>query len=301
MYPRKYTSYPSEDTITGFSILIPTWNNLPYLKLCIESILTHSGLKHQIIVAINEGSDGSLEYVLENRIDHVHFEKNSGVCYAVNAARSLARSKYLMYINDDMYVLPGWDRLILDKILQLSTPFFMLSATMIEPHHTGNPCVIVKDFGSSPDTFQKELLIKYASRTSMEDWQGSTWPPFVVHRNVWDLVGGFGIEFTPGFYSDPDFSMKLKKCGVQHFIGLGRALVYHFGTKSTKRVKKNAGKDLFLLKWGITSSDFYKYILRIGSQGDAQNKSYRIFSSGILKVKYKLKSIKAVLTRKSYF
>ena len=46
-----------------FSILIPTYNNLSYLKLCIESIEKNSVYKHQIIVHINEGNDGSLEYV----------------------------------------------------------------------------------------------------------------------------------------------------------------------------------------------------------------------------------------------
>lgn len=46
-----------------FSILIPTWNNLPYLQLCIESIRRHSAFEHEIIVHVNEGTDGTLEWV----------------------------------------------------------------------------------------------------------------------------------------------------------------------------------------------------------------------------------------------
>ncbi len=46
-----------------FSILIPTYNNLEYLKLCINSINKNSIYKHQIIVHINEGSDGTVEYL----------------------------------------------------------------------------------------------------------------------------------------------------------------------------------------------------------------------------------------------
>ena len=43
-----------------FSILIPTYNNLEYLKICLDSLKKHSKYDHQIIIHINEGVDGSL-------------------------------------------------------------------------------------------------------------------------------------------------------------------------------------------------------------------------------------------------
>jgi len=46
-----------------FSIMIPSWNNLAYLQLCINSIRKHSFYPHEIIVHINEGKDGSLEWI----------------------------------------------------------------------------------------------------------------------------------------------------------------------------------------------------------------------------------------------
>ena len=49
-----------------FSILIPTYNNIDYLKLCIDSIKKNSRFNHQIIIHINEGSDGTLDYVKNN-------------------------------------------------------------------------------------------------------------------------------------------------------------------------------------------------------------------------------------------
>jgi len=45
-----------------FSIVIPTWNNLAHLKLCVESLRKHSTEKHEIIVHLNDGSDGSLDW-----------------------------------------------------------------------------------------------------------------------------------------------------------------------------------------------------------------------------------------------
>ena len=46
-----------------FSILIPSWNNLVFLQKCIESIRKNSTLQHQIIVHVNQGKDGSYEWV----------------------------------------------------------------------------------------------------------------------------------------------------------------------------------------------------------------------------------------------
>ena len=45
------------------SIIIPTLNNLPYLKLCIESLRKNSHYNNQIIFHVNNGSDGSLDFI----------------------------------------------------------------------------------------------------------------------------------------------------------------------------------------------------------------------------------------------
>ena len=45
-----------------FSILIPTYNNLKYLKLFCKSVEKNSFFKHQIILHVNDGTDGTLEY-----------------------------------------------------------------------------------------------------------------------------------------------------------------------------------------------------------------------------------------------
>ena len=45
-----------------FSIIIPTFNNLDYLKLCLDSINKNSKYNHEIIIHINEGIDGTIEF-----------------------------------------------------------------------------------------------------------------------------------------------------------------------------------------------------------------------------------------------
>lgn len=247
------------------TLVIPTWNNLPILKNCIASIRKNSQLKWQLIVIVNEGNDGTLSWLEgEGDIDIVHAQKNIGICYALNITRSLIKSEYVLYLNDDMYVLPGWDGELFNEIKQLGTKSFMLSSTMIEPDDTGNPCVVVKDFGRDLTSFDEQGLLQNYKNLQTTDWNGSTWPPNVVHIDMWDMVGGLSVEFTPGMYSDPDFSKKLYDAGVRIFKGKGTSLVYHFGSKSTKRIRKNNGRKTFILKWGMTSKTFTKNYLSLG-------------------------------------
>jgi glycosyltransferase involved in cell wall biosynthesis len=247
------------------SVLIPTWNNIEYLKVCINSILKNSRMDLQIIVIINEGNDGTEEWIEKQKeIDYILAKSNIGICYGLNIARSLVKSNYIVYLNDDMYVLPGWDLELYNEIDHIGHKNFMLSGTMIEPTDTGNSCVIVKDYGQNYLVFREELLLNEYKSLFINDWNGSMLPPHVVHIDMWDLVGGMSIEFTPGILSDADFTRKLFEAGVRLFKGKGNSLVYHFGSKSTTRIKQNNGRKAFLLKWGYTSRIFTEKFLKRG-------------------------------------
>jgi glycosyltransferase involved in cell wall biosynthesis len=254
-----------------FSIFIPTWNNLPYLKLCIDSVRKNSNLKHQIILHINEGKDGTTDWVKSQPdLSYSFTEENIGVCYALNQCRSLASADYFLYLNDDMYVCPGWDQQLLDDIKSIGHDAFFLSATAIEPAATMNACVIVQNFGTDLSGFREAELLKDFKELQKDDWQGSTWPPNVVHKNVWDLVGGYSIEFSPGLYSDPDFSRKLWQAGIRLFKGVSTSRVYHFGGKSTARMLRNRGYFTFISKWGMSARTFTQNFLHSGEPFDGE-------------------------------
>lgn len=251
-----------------FSILIPTWNNLAYLQLCVASIRKNSHFRHQIIVHVNEGKDGTLAWVAQQPdLDYTYSEENIGVCYALNLGRSLIRTDYVVYMNDDMYVCPNWDLELYREIEKIGHRFFFLSATAIEPVASSN-CAIEWDCGKEISTFDEQKLLAGYHSLPMHDWQGATWPPNIVHINVWDLVGGYSVEFSPGMYSDPDFSMKLWQMGIRLFKGVSHSRVYHFGSRSTRRVVKNKGYYTFIQKWGITSSTLTLHYLRRGAPFD---------------------------------
>ena len=168
-------------------------------------------------------------------------------------------------MNDDMYACPDWDKFLWEEIQQLPDNKFFLSATLIQPRPFFCKSVIAPaNFGENVETFKEQELLDKYQLLPHSDWFGSTWPPNVVHKDIWDLVGGYSIEFSPGMYSDPDFSAKLWMAGIRLFKGLSASRVYHFESVSTGGVKKNNGSQQFLSKWGITSASFIRNILRRG-------------------------------------
>ena len=97
------------------SIIIPTLNNLPYLKLCIESLRKNSHYNNQIIFHVNNGSDGSLDFIKKNNYEHTHSVENFGICKAVNTAASLVSQDFIVYAHDDFYFCPDWDKALIDE------------------------------------------------------------------------------------------------------------------------------------------------------------------------------------------
>lgn len=247
-----------------FSILIPTWNNLEFVKLCVEGIRKNSTYSHQIILHINDGSDGTLLWTKGSNIDYTHTQENVGVCKAVNMASQKIKQDYVVFMNDDMYCLPGWDKHLADEIREAGTDLFMFSSTMIEPYNTGNRCVVVADYGRDANSFREQELLDNFTTIKRGDWSGATWPPSVVHRKWWEKVGGYSEEFSPGMSSDDDFAMKLWQAGCRLYKGVGDSLVYHFVSKSTGRVVRNDGRRQFMRKWGIKQSTFHKYFTKRG-------------------------------------
>ena len=247
-----------------FSIIIPTWNNLKYLKICLNSIKKNSKYEHDLNVHVNEGSDGTVEYLNNNGIKFNHSVENLGLCKGSNSAASLAETDYIIYTHDDMYFLPNWDFFLSEEIKKVKTNLYYFSGTMIGPIGCGLQNI---DFncGKTADEFNEKKLLSNYQNVKYFDHQGSHWAPHLIHKSIWKKINGFSKEFDPGFGSDTDLNMKLWNEGVRIFKGINNFRVYHFGSislRKKKELKKNKGNRFFLKKWGISSELFIKFYLK---------------------------------------
>ena len=242
-----------------FSIVIPTYNNLDYLKLCLNSIIKNSTHKHEIIIHINEGTDGTINFLKEKDYITTYSKKNSGVCVAFNKAVEKSTNKYIVLAHDDMYFCPGWDNVFLDELKKIPKNLdFFLSGTMVQPFKS----YINLNCGTNINEFKEDKLLRELPKIKFDDFQGTHWQPSLIPTKTWKKVNGFSEEFSPGLGSDPDFNLKLWKIGVRLFKGLGNCRVYHFSSLSLRKKTWNNGSKTFLLKWGISIKFFKKHYLR---------------------------------------
>jgi len=247
-----------------FSLIIPTYNNLKYLKFCLESIKKNSKFNHEIIVYVNSSLDGTLEFVKSNSVKYLYNKTNVGLCKAVNEGVKISKFDYIIYAHDDMYFCPGWDIEFYNEIKKINVKDFFLSGTMIQPFKS----FIHLDCGKQIENFDETKLLKEYKKIHFNDFQGSTWAPSLIPKNTWNKVGGFSEEYGPGLGSDPDFNMKLWKIGVRLFKGLGNCRVYHFSSVSLRKKISNKGSKTFLLKWGISIKFFRKHYLKSDTKFD---------------------------------
>ena len=248
-----------------YSIIIPTFNNLSYLKICISSIRKNSKFNHEIIPHVNEGIDGTEDYLIAENIKYTITNYNSGICEGMNKAANKATTEYILYAHDDFYFCPNWDKVLLEEVRNIPHNKFYLSGVMM------NNGPLKFDCGNTLENFNENKLLKNFKKINQFDFQGSTWAPHLIHKSLWDEVGGFSEEFFPGTGSDPDLNMKLWNKGVRIFKGINDFKVYHFGSIVTRKYKNHPtiktesgsrGGKIFLLKWGITIKFFKRFYLR---------------------------------------
>jgi len=248
-----------------FSILIPSYNNLEYLKTCINSLKKNSKYTHQIIVHINEGTDGSLEYVKENNFEYTYSENNIGMPKALNKSSKLAKFDYILISHDDFYYCPGWDEVLVAEVNLMNHKNYYLSSTMVGAGQ------VQFDAGETAETFDESKLLKNLENIKTFNFQGTTKCPGLIHKTIWKKVGGWSEEFSPTGGDDTDFAMKLWKSDIRIFKGIGSSLAYHFGSITTRKKNKSLftylgskGNKIFLKKWGLTINFFEKFYLKSG-------------------------------------
>ena len=242
-----------------FSVIIPTFNNIDYLKLCLDSLIKNSNFQHEYIIHINEGVDGTLEFIKNSGLKYSYSKNNSGVCVAFNEGVKLASRKYVLLAHDDMYFCPEWDKVLISEIKKLPEEMdFFLSGTMVQPFES----YINLNCGKSVDDFNENKLLEELPKIKFKNFQGTHWQPSLIPIKTWNKVKGFSEEFSPGLGSDPDFNMKLWRIGVRLFKGLGDCRVYHFSSLSLRKKVWNNGAKTFLLKWGISIKFFKKHYLK---------------------------------------
>ena len=248
-----------------FSILIPTYNNLNYLKLCIKSIQKNSKYNHQIIIHINEGTDGTLDYIKGAGYEFTYSKINIGMPKALNQSSKLAKKDYILISHDDFYYCPGWDIEFEKEFKKITHNNFYLSGTMVGAGQ------VSFNAGDNYKNFNEGYLLENLDKIKTFNFQGTTKCPGLVHIDLWKKVNGWSEEFSPTGGDDTDFAFKLWNEKVRIFKGLGKSLAYHFGSITTRKKDNklftylgSRANKIFMRKWNISINFFENFYLKSG-------------------------------------
>ena len=272
-----------------YSFIIPSRNNLTYLKMCYKSIRKNAGYTHEICFADDFSEDGTLEWILVQmkRDQNIKLYNNKGpermgltILYD-KLVREYATNDRLIFFHSDMYLFPE----ALEEIDKHLKEKVVVSLTRVEPPlHPAGPEKIIKNFGMEPEEFKEQELLDWYNRYEpnptgyFEETTEGVFAPWAIMRDDFESVGGHDKLFRPQSKEDSDIFNRLYLNGVQ-FIQTWKGLVYHMtcrGSRFNPYAGGAPGKDSpewiqtttknmrnFIRKWGtmVEHDSFMKPIV----------------------------------------
>jgi len=242
------------------SILMVTYNCREFIGACLDSIIRNTSWpNYEVIVVDNHSTDGSAEIAdqraaADPRIRVIHQRENLGFAGANNLGAGVAKGEYLLFLNPDTLVTPGWiGRLI--RHFEAEPP---LGAVAAVTNFSGNETKINFDYGDL-------LGMEHFAKTLAAEWPGhardiDVAPLYcvLVPKSVWDTVGGLDAEFEIGMFEDDDFSLRVIKAGYR-VVAAEDCFIHHFGNGSFSKLPSGESlqifernKRRFESKWNVT-------------------------------------------------
>jgi GT2 family glycosyltransferase len=98
------------------SVTIVTYNSGRFIKRCLESALAQKCARKEIIVIDNNSTDGTIDILeqFEDRCRIIYNTENIGFAAAQNQAISVSQGDWVMTLNPDVLLLPGFIQSLVD-------------------------------------------------------------------------------------------------------------------------------------------------------------------------------------------
>ncbi len=225
----------------NISFVIPSRNNLTYLKWSYNSIRKNLGYRHEIMLADDFSSDGTWEWLQEVKKKDINVQifknegpERKGIVYWYDFLCEKSTNDIVMFFHADMYACPNMDKEVVDKLMK----GYVVSATRIEPPlHPEGPEKIVKDFGIEPESFDEQGLLNFINQT----WEGmpeekytrGIFAPWAIHKEDYWKVGGHDKLFAPQSKEDSDIFNRFHLAGLK-FIQTWQGYVYHMTSRGSR-------------------------------------------------------------------
>jgi GT2 family glycosyltransferase len=218
------------------SVVVVTYDNLPFTRLCLETVLAHGDEDDFELIVVDNGSDdGTPEYLTrlsrgDARVRVLLNRRNLGFAVACNQGLGLAGGEHLVLLNNDTMVPPGW---LAKLIAHLRNPEVGLVGPVT--NRIGNEAEIEVDYRTWGE------FLDFAARRAEKhagDWIELRSPAMfclALRRQTYLRLGGLDERYEVGLLEDDDYADRAREAGYQQRC-IEDLVVHHFGEASFGRL-----------------------------------------------------------------
>lgn len=239
------------------SVVIPVYNHLDHSLTCLRSIAAHPSKIAAEIIVVDDCSSDDTEATLP-QIEGLRYQRNPqnlGFIGACNAGAEAARGEYLVFLNNDTAVQPGWlDALI--ETFETEARVGLVGAKLIYPDgrlQEAGGIVFNDASGWNYGRFADPAAPEYNYLREVDYCSGAA---IALRADLFAGFGGFDRHYAPAYYEDTDLAMKVwahglrvlyqPKSAVVHFEGVSSGTDTSTGVKAYQVVNQQK----FLERWG---------------------------------------------------
>ncbi len=195
------------------SIVVPTFNRLERLRRCLDKTRQNVALEAEVIVVDGGSTDGSREFLARRSdVRVIREERREGAVRAFNKGFRAARGRYVMWLNDDAYPLPGAVEAAVAMIERPDLPRLGMVAFYHRWHSDRNVL----------DTVEHEGIAYRLCHV-----RGYPYANFgLLRRSLLERVG-YADERFYFFGFDPDLSLTIQLREGLQVLGCRKALIHH--------------------------------------------------------------------------
>jgi N-acetylglucosaminyl-diphospho-decaprenol L-rhamnosyltransferase len=219
--------------MTGIAAVVPNRDGGALLERCLDALAAADAVE-QIVVVDDGSGDGSPERAAERPRVHVVPSPGRGFAAAVNAGVAVAKSEWLLVLNNDCFVAP-------DAAARLR------EALKRDPGLAVCAAALSREDGSRAKTFDRQLTMYRALREAaslhlppLVGGQGIASVPFVplacalVRSEAWKSVGGLDTRYR-FYFEDHDLCWRLARDGWRLAVDWDARAVHLEGGSSRRR------------------------------------------------------------------
>ncbi len=246
-----------EDRPISASIIIPVFGKLNYTLQCFRSLIREINFNEHEVIIVNNGSPDQTKEVfsqLNGLVRLINNQNNEGFVQACNQGAAIARGKYLVFLNNDTVIKPGWLSCLIETA-ENDLHVGAVGSTLLYPdgrlQEAGS--IIWRDgngwnYGRGKDPGEKRF--KYARE--VDYCSGSS---LLVRKDLFEKLGGFDERYAPAYYEDADLCFGIRAMGYKVvFQPLSRLIHYEGVTAGTDinsgfKQHQETNRALFVEKW----------------------------------------------------